>query len=678
MTTIDDTPRRPRPRTVGGITYDDPYAWLEDESDETLAWQRAQTDATLASLAAWPHTERLREQAAAEVAQLFTFAPLHRGPHWFLLAFHASGATVDVSDSPAGEGRILVDPQAIADGREDVSLDWFFPSPLGTFVAFGLSFGGDEQSVLHVIETRTERLLPERIPFTSIATVSWLPDESGFFYNAGHAPDWEDADKQLFFHALEETEQREPEALGDVRDAYCVVPQVSPNGRWLLAVTSEVDPRADHVRELPDGAWRPFLLDVPGRGNGVFDGDDYIAIMTDGAPRGRLVRVPVRTSDDRSTWRELVPESEGVIRSVEVVGGHLVVCDLVDACARLRLFDLEGRFVEEVALPGRGTVLQTPGLNFYLTAVDRNVSAGEDDFTFVFSTFTRSPALYLYSVTERTLTELEPPAFEHRDLVVSEETARAPDGAAVRYRVVRRADVSLEEARPTLIYGYGGWNIAWIPGYLTMFVPFVRAGGVFVFAHLRGGGEFGADFWDDGRLGRKQHTYDDLYAVAEDLLERGWTARELLGVVGASNGGLLTGVAVTQRPDLWRVVCSKVPLYDMLTFTRDGYTATCTLEYGDPSDPEDANVLLAYSPYHNVREGTRYPATLVYCGANDMRCLPWHGRKLVASMQAANAVDRPIRLRVADPGGHLTVMLDPSQVAEWLGFVMRELGLEPA
>jgi prolyl oligopeptidase len=282
--------------------------------------------------------------------------------------------------------------------------------------------------------------------------------------------------------------------------------------------------------------------------------------------------------------------------------------------------------------------------------------------------------VYRYDIEARKLEELRPPHIELADMVVERGTAQAPDGEVVHHWIVRPSSVDPSQPQPTLIWGYGGWNIAFLPGFVGPYAAFVEAGGTLVLPHLRGGGEFGSAFWHDGRLARKQHTFDDLYATAETLLASGRTTVDRLAVAGGSNGGLLTGAAVTQRPDLWRAVVSLVPLYDMLKFGRDSYTASCVLEYGDPDDPDHAEWLYAYSPYHNVGEA-EYPATLIYCGANDMRCWPWHSRKLTARLQAANRGDRPILLRVVPDGGHRTVGVVPEQVAEWLGFAVREVGL---
>jgi prolyl oligopeptidase len=289
---------------------------------------------------------------------------------------------------------------------------------------------------------------------------------------------------------------------------------------------------------------------------------------------------------------------------------------------------------------------------------------------------TRSQATYRYDIERGTLEELTPPRQVRDDLVVDEQYATAPDGARVHYTVIHRADLDMSVPQPTLLYGYGGWNIAFVPSAPGPFMPFVDAGGVFVITHLRGGGEGGEAMWHGGRFERKQNTFDDLYSVAERVIQTNLASREKLAVVGASNGGLLTGAALTQRPDLFGVVVSMVPLYDMLKFTRDPYTATCVLEYGDPSVPREAEWLYAYSPYHNVREA-EYPATLIVCGTHDMRCWPWQARKLAARVQAANTGERPVLLRAAEDGGHLSVLAVPEAIAEWLGFLMSELGLAP-
>jgi prolyl oligopeptidase len=672
---VPETPRRPTREAVGGIEFEDPYAWLEEDSSETLAWQDGQTEAAVSYLHG-DGFEALRDRVAELVVANRVVAPQRFGAHWFELRPSAAGLSLVVSDEPLGEGRVLVDSAAIEDPRGPASLDWFYPSPDGTLVAYGISFAGDEQSIGHVLEVETGRVLDDRIPFMSIAMVSWLPDSSGFYYNAGLRPDFEDADKFLFVHRIGQGEQSPPEPLR-VREQYCVFPQVSADGRYVAAITSEMDVRADFVKELPDGEWRPFLNEIPEYCFGVFEGDRYIAISMADHPRGRLVSIPVATGNDRSTWTELVPESDAVLRTVTLAGDRLVLAKYRDTVTELSVLDLDGNVVADVELPGPGVVKVAGGGFLQVstpTSGGGSVHAAPGELTFVYSSLVRSPAVYLYDIEARRLEELRAPDIELTDMVVERGTAKAPDGEVVHHWIVRPSSVDPSQPQPTLIYAYGGWNIAFLPGFMGPYAAFVEAGGTLVLPHLRGGGEFGSAFWHDGRLAHKQHTFDDLYATAEALLASGRTTIDRLAVAGGSNGGLLTGAAVTQRPELWRAVVSLVPLYDMLKFGRDSYTASCVLEYGDPEVSEQAEWLYAYSPYHNVGEA-RYPATLIYCGANDMRCWPWHSRKLAARLQGANQGDRPILLRVVPDGGHRTVGVVPEQVAEWLGFAVREVGL---
>lgn len=672
------TPGQPNTRreeirdTIGGIEFGDPYRWLEEDSDEALSWQERQNAFAEEHLRSWPGYRKLCESIGPHFASMLVFAPIRGGQHWFWMAVEENGVVIRVAEELRTVGRVLVDPNSLSIERP--SLDWFYPSPDGRYVAFGLSEGGDEQSVLHVVETDGGRVLPERIPHTSFAKVAWLPDSSGFYFSGGVARDTEQADKFIFFHRPGHEPLSEPEPVR-VREEY-LQPQISPDGRYLAVLPSEIEPRPDYLKDLAgDGEWRPFLRDEEGVFIGVFVGDSYVAITTDGAPRGRLVEIPIAGGTDRSTWRELVPESEAVLRSVSVVGGKLVLAELVDARSRIRILSLDGLVEEVLELPGEGTA-NVNGVWWGHVIIDPMVESGDDEFTFTYGTYTKSPSVYRYGMRSRRLELIREPEIALDDMTVEQLSCVGQDGADVTFWTVRRTDGS--QPAPALIYGYGGWNIAFLPVYLGIFAPFVEAGGTMVFPNLRGGGEYGWDWWQAGRLARKQTTYDDLYAVAESLIAKGMTTSDRLAVAGASNGGLLTGVAATQRPDLFRAVVSQVPLLDLMRYTQDSYTGECTEEYGDPRKPEEVAWGYSYSPYHNVREGTAYPATLIVCGEEDIRCPPWHGRKTAARLQHATTSKAPILLRVWPGAGHLAGILgEPEKSAEWVGFVMRQLGMKP-
>jgi prolyl oligopeptidase len=519
-------------------------------------------------------------------------------------------------------------------------------------------------------------VLSEQMPFTSFGHVAWLPDSSGFYYSGNRAPDPVDAQKHIWFHRLGEPPPDEPEAVPS-RVAF-LLPQISPDGRWLAQCPSEIESRPDHLLDRETGEWRPFLRDRTGVFVGEFVGDEYVCITTEDAPRGRLVAIPLDAGDDPSRWRELLPESQAVLRHVAVVAGRLVVSSLVDAHSRITIHGLDGAQLAEVRLPDEGAAADHAAWWGQLP-IEPLVATASDSFTFAFSNHVRSGAIYRYVLDTGELQQLSEPAIDLSDRVaVRRLETTSTDGEPVRMWVVQRRDLA-SDPQPTLLYGYGGWNVAFLPVWYGALTTLLDAGCSLAFVNLRGGGEFGWDQWQQGRLLRKQQTFDDLYAAADALVAEGVASRDRLAVAGASNGGLLAAAAVTQRPDLWRVTVPLVPVTDVLRGTRDPFLAQFDEEYGDPADPTFAPLLAAYSPAHNARPGTSYPATLVVCGGDDIRCPAWQGRKLVAALQHANAGEHPVLLRVWPGAAHMTGVLGSAeQTADWLGFVMAGLGLEPA
>ena len=426
------------------MVFDDPFRPLEEETPETRRWQEQQNSAAETRIHALPGIERLRDATLARQRESLVFAPARYGQRWFRLAAGRSGTkpVLAVASEPGDRGRVVVDPGTWP-GTE-VSLDWFSPAPNGEYVAVGLSQRGDEQSVLHVLEVESGRELAEPIPHVSFGVVAWLPDSSGFFYNAGLAPDTEQPQKHIFFHRLGDEQAEQPEPAPVRRDEEFVFPQVSPDGRWVFAVSSEVEPRPDSIREVDGGEWRSFLLGLPGTFAGLVHEDRYVAITTDGAPRGRLVSIPLEGEPARSTWRELVPEGEGVMRSVCIVGGRLALVDLVETRSRIRIFSLDGELEHEVPLPGEGTVGTGPARAQAM--IEPMVSADDDALLFVFSTFSRPPSLYRYALEERRLEELSTPAQEIPGLVCELRSCRSTNGAEVSYWLVHSTEADQRPA----------------------------------------------------------------------------------------------------------------------------------------------------------------------------------------------------------------------------------------
>ncbi len=680
--TAPEAEARPVQVDACGVVYEDPFTWLEEDTPETLAWQAAQNAVAEHVLRDVEGFAELKGALEAHVGATFVSASQGCGDRWIRLAHGEGGERLERAEAPAGPWRALLCADDLSEPGRPASLDWFFPSPDGRYVAFGVSWGGDEQSVLRLLDVEREEVLPVAVPETWFSRPAWLPDSSGFFFPAGEYT--VDEPRDILYLGVRDGEPSR-ESIGDLGFACAAFleqgnyPQVSADGRWLTLASECSGGRIWLARRLPGGEWFVVLEGAPStRAYGFVHDDCYVAVTTEDAPRGRLVRIPLLSGHDRATWTELLPESDEVLVSADLVAGHFVVCSLRDAAARVRLFDERMSLVDDLALPGRGVVAEHAMSAHYKVMPPMEggsiVPCG-DGFTFTFASPAASPATYHYDVPARRLTLLQPPEVVLDDVTDELRTTRAPDGWEVPFTVVRRRDVDASRPGPTLLYGYGGFGLAFVPSWLGKLAPFVEAGGTVVILHLRGGGELGERQWQGGRLEQKQHTFDDLFAVAEALVRDGVTTREQLGVVGESNGGVLTAAALAQRPDLWGAVCVQVPLSDVLSPSLDpfGYGAT-KVEYGDPRTPEGARSLAAWSPYQHV-EPAAYPPVLVWTGENDSRCQPWHARKLTARLQQVSTSGREVLLRARPDGGHLSVGTDPDQIAEWLGFLMRKLGL---
>jgi prolyl oligopeptidase len=645
---------------------------LEEDSPDSLAWQDERNDRAATYLSGLPGRDDLAQRIAAKLSDTRLAPVLGCGGRWFQLAVlepRAEHPVAVVRESPTGAPRVLLDPNELTAKRgTPTSLMAIHPSPDGRTLAAIVMEAGREQNELLLIDVRTGGFLPDEIPW-NVTTLSWLSVYSGFW--CGSCVVYDGAQEcPVYRYVLGSPPPapvRAPRGLADCRAV------VAANGRHVAIATGNTEPRLDWI--VQGDELRPFLRDLPGGFAGRFLGDDLIAIVDDGAPRGRLVRIPVATAADPATWVELAAASEDVLRWVDVVGDVIVLGYLRNAAARLRLLDLTGAVLEEIDLPGEGTVsafpygASHPSLPMFVT--------GDDEISFVHSTFDRSWGVYRYLIGERRLELLTAPAITVDDLVVTTITATSSDGLSVPAHVVHRSDVDTSVPQPTLIYGYGGFNLANLPSFGAEHAAWVEAGGVFVLAHLRGGSEFGAEWWNTGNRGRKQQTFDDLYAIAEHLLETGRTTRQQLAVKGESNGGLLAGAAIAQRPDLWAAVVADVPILDLIGMQRDPLTYLIgRVEYGDPAVPNEAEWLRAISPVHNVKPAS-YPAVLVTAGANDPRCPVWHSRVFVDLLEQAQTGTAPILLRVYGDQGHGASGLGASsnKSADWLAFVAGVTGL---
>ncbi len=680
--------RYPKTRTVdateelAGVCFADPYRWLEEATAEVRDWQREQNELAASYVRDWPHFHRLKQLVERFNAPRSPGLPSYAAGRWFRTETSAATPQVLVSEAPFGAGRVVFDPGG---DNHDTPLfvSWIAPSPDGTILAVGLCTDGSEQNRIQLIDVRTGEQLPD--PPTQVLMdnftggVSWLADSKGFFFSAidGAAVDFV---QHVYFHGRD---GKPTTVLADVpwleSTEYHTV-TVSADGRYAVASERLMTTLPVAVARL-DGSdelvWRPFVTAFDGPLVGHVLGDDYIAVATDEhSPRGRVVAIPLDSADpnDTSSWRELVPISDAVIRTLTPMGDRLVLGEFVDAYARLRIVNAKGESLGQIPLPGEGAIAR--GSFPIMSLLGRG---HPDRYLFNFSTLTSAWATYQYGADTGELDLLRPPAAVVDNAIVEDRQAISADATSVPYHLVYRRDLDRTSAQPALIYAYGGYNVPFAPQFPGAMAAFVEAGGVYVHAHLRGGAEFGWQWWHEGRLTNKKNCYADLFSVAQHLLDTGITTRDQLAVTGGSNGGLLSGVAITQRPDLWKAVVPRVPVLDLIGGCRDAYDRMAIAnELADPTDPDDVRRLASFSPYHLVQDDTPYPAVFLDAGDTDPRCPPWHARKFGARLQAATSADNPVLIRIWENAGHgwatnkhIAVM----EHTEWLAFVMRQLGL---
>jgi prolyl oligopeptidase len=648
------TRAEPLKETLHGVEVEDPYRWLEeDESAEVRAWTDARNAHTRAALDAVHGRATLQAEMERALRRGELDAPEPRGQRLFYTRRDSqqNQPVLYVRGGLKGTDRALVDPNTLS-AEGTTALDWWYASNDGRLLAYGISSSGDEISTLHVLDVETGKDLPDRIERTRAASVAWTPDSKGFYYTRYPAPgsvpkSEETYHRRVFLHLLGSDPESDTEVFRPKNSTDWPNVQLSRDGRWLL-VTSYVgfDRNDLYLRDLEKQGGE-FTAVVEGRAD-TYDafiastGEMFIR-TTEGAPRGRVF-VARASSPARAMWRELIPQTEATLNSIRVVGARLFAEYLDKASSQIAVFTRGGKRLRPVRLPVLGTT----------TGVTGEEDGGDAFFRFV--SFAVAPTVYRYDFVTGRASEwarVAATALDARQIVVRQVWYNSKDGTRVSMFLVHKRGLAMNGANPTLLYGYGGFNVSETPTFNPGGVSaWLARGGVYAVANLRGGGEYGEEWHRAGMLARKQNVFDDFIAAAEYLINSRVTSRERLAILGGSNGGLLVAAAETQRPELFRAVVCEVPLTDMLRYQNFLIARLWVPEYGSSDDAAQFKYLRAYSPYHNVRDGARYPATLVTTAESDTRVAPLHARKFAARLQAANASGLPVFLRIETKAGH--------------------------
>jgi prolyl oligopeptidase len=677
------TERQPLAETMFGEAVADPYRWLENDvrtDTKVRDWVTAQNQATQAHLASLPG----RAAIEARMKQLWDYEryglPEKRDGRYFYLRNDGlqNQAVLYVQDGLEGEARLLIDPNSWAADGATALAEWK-PSKDGQRVVYGVQDGGTDWRTLKILDVESGRTLDDEVKWAKFTGLDWAKNGAGFFYSRFPEPEADAAYQSLnlnhaiYFHSVgtAQTSDRLVFSTPD-RPKLNHVAEVTDDGRWLVIYSSEgtddryevtlidlTSPKAEK-RTLIRGLENNWVL----AGN---EGTNLYFLTNLDAPRQRVVKIDVSSPSRAMT--EIVPEGAATLEGATIAGDRLLLSYLVDARSELRLAALDGTAAGGVKLPGIGYAQMGTG------------EAGDPEIFFAYSSFATPISIMRFdsATGEEAVFKAPQVAFDPASYEVHQEFYTSKDGTRVPMFVAHRKGIDLKGGVPTILYGYGGFNISVTPSFSPANLQWMEMGGVFAVANLRGGGEYGKAWHDDGRLAQKQNVFDDFIAAAEHLIAEGITTRDKLAIEGRSNGGLLVGAVVNQRPDLFAAAIPAVGVMDMLRFNRFTAGRYWVDDYGDPGKEADFRVLRAYSPYHNIRSGVDYPAIMVTTADTDDRVVPGHSFKYAAALQAASIGPKPHLIRIETRAGH--GMGKPTdkiieEYADLWAFVARWTGLE--
>jgi prolyl oligopeptidase len=675
--------KRPLEETLHGVKIVDNYRWLEDgQSPETQKWVEEEMAYTRGMLDPLPGRDAIHKRLTELLGIGSISQPQIGGKYYFYTRREGmqNQPIVYVREGVEGKDRVLLDVnQLAADGT--IALDWYQPSENGKYLVYGTSPSGSEISTLHIIETKTGNALPDTIDRTRAASIAWTLDNSGFYYTRypkkGDVPEGQEMyNRHVFYHELGTDPETDPPIFGEGRDPEDW-PSVSldNDGRFLLITVQQGWTKT----EL-------FLMDLKKRtpptrvttgknfiySGSVYNGRLYIVTNED-APRYRVF-VAEAGDYERDNWEEIIPQTDAVLQGAAVWGGKLFTQYEQNASSQLKIFDLDGTKLHDLMLPALGTVFGSDG------------KWNRDEIFYGFLSFTVPPTVYRYDLKSGTTSlwaKVDAPSIDPAAYEVNQEWFHSKDGTRVPMFIVNKKGLKKDGHNPTLLTAYGGFNVSLTPSFSRTAYLWMEHGGVYAVANLRGGAEFGEDWHRAGMLDKKQNVFDDMIAAAEHLIAEKYTDTDHLAIQGGSNGGLLMGAMITQRPDLFRAVVCQVPLLDMLRYQNFQIAKLWIPEYGSSDNPEQFKWLYAYSPYHHVKPGTGYPAILFMTADTDTRVDPMHAKKMAAEMQAeaknGASKTRPILLRIESKAGHGAGKPVTKQIEEFTdvySFLFWQLGVK--
>ncbi|MGV8856522.1 MAG: prolyl oligopeptidase family serine peptidase [Devosia sp.] len=651
--TYPDTKRIDVEETHFGGPIADPYRWLEQDAGQDPAvadWVTAQNAATEGHLAKLPGRDIFRERLSAMLNYDQVGAPTKRGGRCFFSksSGQENQPTLYVRDEHDGESRVVIDPNGWTKDGADALAEWA-PSDDGTLVVFGVQAGGTDWRTLKIIDVDTGIVREDNVKWVRFSAITWAKDSSGFFYSRFPEPEGPDSatvgitNQAIYFHALGTPQVQDRLVYSNsAQPQVLLIADITDDGRYLLiATTPGAGVNGLTVIDLVDADLKPRTLieNFEAEWSVIGSEGDLLYVLTShDAERRRLVTLDLAQSDPKPI--EIVTEDEAVLTSAALLGGRLLATYLVDANMEIRRFQTNGAPDGTVRLPGIGSAGGLRG------------GGADNEAFFIYSSYNTPISVYRYDVAANMATVWAKPvvAADLDRVVVEQRFYQSKDGTRIPLSIIRRDDV--KGPAPTLLYGYGGFGISQIPVYNPAQMAWVEQGGVLAVANIRGGGEYGRAWHRAGQLENKQNVFDDFIAAGEFLKAEGITSESGLAIQGESNGGLLVGAVVNQRPDLFAAALPGVGVMDMLRYHKFTGGQMWIADFGNPAEERHFKNLLGYSPYHNIRGGRNYPAILATTADADDRVVPGHSFKYVAALQAADLGPRPRLVRVETRAGH--------------------------
>ena len=666
-----------------GTKVADPYRWMEDTplNAETQAWIEAQNKLTNSYLATIPEREKIKNRltelwnyerysSPSKIADGFYIYSKNDGLQNQSVWYRAKSI-----DDP---GTVFFDPNKLsADGT--VALGGSSFTDDGKIWAYSISKSGSDRREWKFMDVATGNHLPDTLAPNRYGSFSWLKDKSGFFYGS-YAPVEKGQElkattyfQKLYFHKMG-TPQSEDYVVYERPDnkEYFVGGRVSEDGNWLIITVGKGTENMNMVYfknlTMEKAPIIPIIEDLKNSwsflGN---DGSVFYFVTDKDAPRSKIVKIDALAQD--KGWTEVVPESADTLNGVSFINNQFVLNYMKDAATRIKIYETTGKWVRDVELPGIGSAGGFGGRRHYTEAF------------YTYSSFNAPPTIYRYDMKTGKSTEfrragakVDPEQFE-----VKQVFYKSKDGTRVPMFISYKKGIKLDGTNPTLLYGYGGFNVPSTPGFSISRIAWMEMGGIYALACIRGGSEYGKEWWKGGSRLNKQNVFDDFIAAGEYLIANKYTSTPKLAIQGGSNGGLLVGAVLNQRPDLFGAALPAVGVMDMLRFTKFTIGWAWTSDYGSPDDPTDFKAMYAYSPYHQAKPGTKYPATLITTADHDDRVFPAHSFKYAAAMQAAQAGDAPVLIRIETKAGHGAGKPTSKQIeelADIYGFLVKNLGMK--